>query len=144
MLLVSFGTTDNARTEYITFDVVDWHYPYNAIFGRGFLNKLNAAVHMGYMCMKIPTLHGLITIQRSQKAAGNIEQAIYKSLRNVNSVDSAQDEAPQPPQMPKGKTDLVDQEETKCIPLEDAVLDKKITIAVTVSKEEELQLLSAL
>jgi hypothetical protein len=34
-LLVSFGTPKNPRTEYITFDVVDMAYPYNAIFGRG-------------------------------------------------------------------------------------------------------------
>jgi hypothetical protein len=32
-LPVSFGTSENARTEYVTFDVVDLHYPYNAIFG---------------------------------------------------------------------------------------------------------------
>jgi hypothetical protein len=32
-LPVSFGTPKNPRTEYITFDVVDMLYPYNAIFG---------------------------------------------------------------------------------------------------------------
>jgi hypothetical protein len=31
-LLVSFGSLWNARTEYITFDVVDMHYPYKTIF----------------------------------------------------------------------------------------------------------------
>jgi hypothetical protein len=33
MLPVSFGTPKNPHTEYITFDVVDMLYPYNAIFG---------------------------------------------------------------------------------------------------------------
>jgi hypothetical protein len=47
-LLVSFGDQQNARTEYITFDVVDLYYPYNAIFGKEFANKFNAAIHMGY------------------------------------------------------------------------------------------------
>lgn len=42
-LPVSFGGQKNARTEYITFDVADLYYPYNAIFGRGFANKFNAA-----------------------------------------------------------------------------------------------------
>jgi hypothetical protein len=46
-LLVSFGGQENARNKYITFDVVDLYYPYNAIFGIGFANKFNAAVHMG-------------------------------------------------------------------------------------------------
>ena len=55
-LPVSFGTAENPRTEYITFDVVDLHYPYNAIFGRWFLNRFNAAAHMGYLCMKILAL----------------------------------------------------------------------------------------
>jgi hypothetical protein len=32
-LPVSFGTPQNHRTEYITFDVVDMLYPYNAVFG---------------------------------------------------------------------------------------------------------------
>jgi hypothetical protein len=31
---VSFDTQENLRTEYISFDVVDMHYPYNVIFGR--------------------------------------------------------------------------------------------------------------
>jgi hypothetical protein len=32
-LHVSFGTPRNPHTEYITFDMVDMLYPYNAIFG---------------------------------------------------------------------------------------------------------------
>jgi hypothetical protein len=61
-LPVSFGDQENARTEYVTFDIVDLYYPYNAIFGRGFANKFNMALHMGYLCMKMPTLHGIITV----------------------------------------------------------------------------------
>jgi hypothetical protein len=34
-LRVSFGDLDNARTENLTFDVVDIYHPYLAIFGRG-------------------------------------------------------------------------------------------------------------
>jgi hypothetical protein len=61
-LPVFFGGQENARIEYVTFDVVDLYYPYNAIFGRGFANKFNVAIHMGYLCMKMLTLHGTITI----------------------------------------------------------------------------------
>ena len=64
-LLVSFGGQENARTEYVTFDVVDLYYPYNAIFGRGFANKFNTTIHMGYLCMKMPALHGIITVHGS-------------------------------------------------------------------------------
>jgi hypothetical protein len=46
-LPVSFGTPQNPRTEYITFDVVDMLYPYNAIFGRDLLNTFEATLHLG-------------------------------------------------------------------------------------------------
>ena len=78
-LQVSFGGQENARTEYVTFDVVDLYYPYNVIFGRGFTNKFNVAIHMGYLCMKMLVLHGTIIVYDSQKEARNIERAFYKS-----------------------------------------------------------------
>ena len=52
---VSFGTMDNARTEQITFDLVDLYYPYYAIFARGIIKKFEAIIHQAYLCMKMPT-----------------------------------------------------------------------------------------
>jgi hypothetical protein len=52
-LPVSFDTPQNPRTEYITFDVVDMHYPYNTIFRRGLLNTFKAALHSGYLYLKV-------------------------------------------------------------------------------------------
>ena len=52
--LISFGSLSNAHIEYITFDVVDMSYPYNAIFGRGLLNTFEVALHSLYICLKIP------------------------------------------------------------------------------------------
>ena len=46
--------------------------------------------------------------------------------------------------MPKGKADLKDQEETKLVPLENAVPDKKVTIGDNLSKEEEVELIETL
>ena len=132
---VSFGGQENARTEYVTFDVVYLYYPYNAIFGRGFANKFNAAIHMGYLCMKMPALHRTITIYGSQNEARNIERAIYKSQRNINSIETAKSNLPEPLDMLKGKTDLKDQEETKSVPLEDVVPDRKVIIGGNLSKE---------
>jgi hypothetical protein len=42
LLHVSFVTLSNARTEYITLNVVDMSY--NAIFGRGLLNTFKVAL----------------------------------------------------------------------------------------------------
>ena len=46
--------------------------------------------------------------------------------------------------MLKGKTYLKDQEETKTVPLEDAVLNMKVTIVNNMSKEEEAELIKTL
>jgi hypothetical protein len=61
-LPVSFGDLDNARTETLIFDVVDIYHPYLAIFGRGFMNKFDAVMRQQFLCMKIPTPKGVITV----------------------------------------------------------------------------------
>ena len=94
--------------------------------------------------MKMPALHGTITVHSSQKEARNIERAIYKSQHNINSVEAAKSNAPEPLDMPKGKTDLKDQEETKSVPLENVVLDRKVTIRGNLSNEEEAELIETL
>jgi hypothetical protein len=137
-LSVSFGDQENARTEYVTFDIIDLYYPYNAIFDRGFANKLNMALHMGYLCMKIPALHGIITVHGNKKEARNIEKALYRSQRNINSVDI------EPSDMPKGPTSLKDQEDTRLVPLEQVVLDRQVTIGANLSAKEEEELINTL
>ena len=42
--------------------------------------------------------------------------------------------------MSNGKIDLKDQEETKLVPLEDVVPDRKVTIGGNLSKAEEIEL----
>jgi hypothetical protein len=137
-LPISFGDQENARTEYVTFDIVDLYYPYNAIFGRGFANKFNMALHMGYLCIKMPALHGIIIMHGSQKEARNIEKAIHTSQRNINSVDI------EPLDMPKGATSLKDQEDTKLVPLEQAVPDRQVIIGANLSAKEEEELINTL
>jgi hypothetical protein len=61
-LPLSFGTAPNTRSEQVTFDIVDMVYPYNAIMGRGSINKFEAAIHGLYLCMKILGPQGTITI----------------------------------------------------------------------------------
>jgi hypothetical protein len=64
---VSFGQDATMRTEVITFDVVDFIYPYNAIFGRNTINKFAAVIHQGYLRMKIPKAAGVISVYGSQE-----------------------------------------------------------------------------
>ena len=55
LLKVAFGTQEYKREEEILFDVVDIPYNYNAIFGRGTLNKFEAVSHHNYLKLKMPT-----------------------------------------------------------------------------------------
>lgn len=68
-LPVSFGRGLGTRTEQVTFDVIDLPYIYNAIMGRGSLNKFRAAVHRNYLCMKMPGPAGVITTRGDQLGA---------------------------------------------------------------------------
>jgi hypothetical protein len=61
-LPVLFGTPKNPRMDHITFNVVDMLYPYNAIFGRGLLNTFEAALHSGYLCLKIRATLSVISV----------------------------------------------------------------------------------
>jgi hypothetical protein len=83
-LSVLFGTPQNPRIEYITFDVIDILYPYNAIFGRGLLNTFEATLHSRYLCLKIPATFRVISIFNSQKDARNIEQGFAPDHKNVH------------------------------------------------------------
>jgi hypothetical protein len=88
-LPVSFGAIQNARTEYLSFNVVEMYYPYNGILGRGFLNKFEAIIHQAYMCVKIPATQGVITIWGHQNDGRNLERGRTPGQRNVNALDEA-------------------------------------------------------
>jgi hypothetical protein len=72
-LPISFNSHQNAWTKYVTFNVVEMHYPYNAILGRDFLNTFEAALHSAYHCLKEPAVLGALSIHGSQRDARNIE-----------------------------------------------------------------------
>jgi hypothetical protein len=83
-LSVSFGTPKPPRTEYITFDVVDMLYPYNAIFGQGLLNTFEATLHSAYLCLKVPATFSVIIVFDSQKEARNIKRSFTQGHKNVH------------------------------------------------------------
>ena len=85
-LPVSFGDTANARTEHITFDVVEMSYPYRAILGRGTINKFEAIVHQLYLCMKMPAPAGVITVRGDQQLARDIERGYTPGQKNVHNL----------------------------------------------------------
>jgi hypothetical protein len=70
-LPISSDSLRNAWIEYVTFDVVDMHYSYKPIFGRGLLNTFETTLHSTYLCLKVSGSLGVISIHGSRKDAIN-------------------------------------------------------------------------
>jgi hypothetical protein len=148
-LPVSFGTLSNARIEYITFDVVDIFYPYNTIFGRGFLNTFEAVLHSLYLYLKILATQGVISVHGNQKDAGNIEQGFAPGHRNVNCLQDGkkEDSTSITGKQNKGSFESKPIEpecEIKTVPLDPRVPDRMVTISQDLTLGEEKELLSFL
>jgi hypothetical protein len=142
-LPVSFGTPRNPRTEYITFDVIDMTYPYNAIFGRGLLNIFEAALHSPYLCLKVPATFGVISVFSSQQEARNIEKGFAPGHKNVHFLwEQSEQHETQPPAEYK-KANEVEGEFQK-VPLDPRVPDKIVCIDTKASKQEQAEILSFL
>jgi hypothetical protein len=88
-LPVSFEDLENARTESLTYDVVDIYHPYLAIFGRGFMNKFDAVIRQQFLCMKMPAPKGVIIVFGNQQEARNIEKGHTPGQTNVYELKTA-------------------------------------------------------
>jgi hypothetical protein len=60
---VTFGTSENYRTEFLRFEVANFDCGYNAIIGRPGLAKFMAIPHYTYMILKMPGPQGIITVR---------------------------------------------------------------------------------
>jgi hypothetical protein len=149
-LLVSFDSLHNARAEYITFDVVDMHYPYNAIFGRGLLNTFKAALHSTYLCLNVPANLGVISVHGSQKDVSNIEKGFASGHSNVNCLQDEKIESCNDIGATKSRESFASKPaielecKTKKVPLDSRVPDKTVMISQDLSPTEEVELLSFL
>jgi hypothetical protein len=149
-LRVSFGTPKNPRIEFITFDIVDMLYPYNAIFGRGLLNTFEAALHLAYLCLKISATFRVISIYGSLQEARNIEKGFTLGHKNVHFLredpkqsntftDQQKVEAPA-----ECKKAIEAKGEFKKVPLDPRVQDIIVCIGVEESQQEQAELLAFL
>jgi hypothetical protein len=92
---VSFEEGKKVRTETITFDVVNMDYPYTAIFGRGFTNKFEVTIKQSYLCMKMPSPFGVITVHGDQLASRRIEGRPIPEYSLINDVTKKKQEEEQ-------------------------------------------------
>jgi hypothetical protein len=142
VLPVSFGTVQNARTEYLSFDVVEMYYPCNGILGRGFLNKFEAVIHQAYLCMKISATLGVITIWGHQNDGRNLEKGRTPGQQNVHALDEAveSNEVEKQPKADREKVNMQPDCDTKRALLDALVLDQTVVIGSDLSADEEANL----
>jgi hypothetical protein len=74
-LLVTFGTEENFRTEYLIFEVADFRSSYHNIFRRPMLTKFMAIPHHTYLIMKMLPPNGIISILGDIMVSYNCESA---------------------------------------------------------------------
>jgi hypothetical protein len=138
-LLVSFGTPKNPHIEYITFDIADMPYPYNAMFGRGLLNTFEAALHSTYLCLKIPAAFGVISVFGSQQEARNIEKGFAPGHKNVHFLWEQSEQCETQPPVECKKVIAVEGEFQK-VSLDPIVLDKIVCIGTEARQQEQAEL----
>jgi hypothetical protein len=83
---VSFTEGEKVHTETIAFDIVNMDYTYTAIFGRGVLNKFEMVIKQSYLCMKMPSPFGIITVHGDQAASRRIEGKPIPGYSLINEV----------------------------------------------------------
>jgi hypothetical protein len=66
---VTFGTSENYKTEFLRFKVTSFDCGYNAIIGRPGLAKFMAIPHYSYMILKMPGPQGIITVRANFQGA---------------------------------------------------------------------------
>jgi hypothetical protein len=145
-LPLSFGVAPNARSEQITFDIVDMVYPYNAIMGRGSINKFESAIHELYLCMKISGPQGAITVYGNQQTARNIERDFVPGQRNVHCLTTYREvsEATRPAANDHEKAQLQSNDGTKTVPLDPATPKQTVIISEDLTSQDEEKLISCL
>jgi hypothetical protein len=145
-LPVSFGVAPNARSEHVTFDIVDMVYPYNAIMGRGSINKFEAAIHRLYLCMKIPGPQGVITVYENQQTARNIERDFVPGQRNVHCLTMQREvpEATRPAANEHEKAQLQSNDGTKIVPFDPVMPKQTVIISEDLTSQDEEKLISCL
>jgi hypothetical protein len=74
-LPVTFGTEENFRTKYLTFEVADFRSSYHAIFERPMLDKFMVIPHHTYLIMKMPAPNEILSVLGDIMVSYNCESA---------------------------------------------------------------------
>jgi hypothetical protein len=148
-LNLTFGEGNTQRTELITFGVVDIAYPYNAIFGCNSIIKFAVVINQAFLCMKIPTAGGVITILGNQEEARRCEDNAACAMKNVHAIEAdnndGEDEEATPLNSEQHDKDgVMPAEHTKKVLLCEDVPNRTVTIGKGLEEAEESRLIQFL
>jgi hypothetical protein len=135
-MFVTFGYVHNTRSKQVVFDIIDMEYPYNAIIGRGTLNAFEAILHPTYLCMKIPSEQGPITVHGGQEAARRAEGSWTdsKATHNIDGVEACQ-------QYKHKREKDASTDQPKPMLLCEDIADQRVLLGSQLSHEQEKTLL---
>jgi hypothetical protein len=74
-LPVTFGTEENFRIEYLTFEIAHFRSSYHAIFERPMIAKFMAIPHHTYLIMKMSAPNGILSVLGDIMVSYNCESA---------------------------------------------------------------------
>jgi hypothetical protein len=89
VLLVTFGTWENYRTEFIKFEVANFESSYHAILGRPALAKFMAVPHYVYLLLKMPGQSGVLTLQGDLKKSYDCNQEAIQYASTTRAPDAS-------------------------------------------------------
>jgi hypothetical protein len=105
---ITFGYVNNTRTKESIFEIVDMEFSYIAIIGRETINIFEAILHLAYLCMKIPSNQGVISVYGSQEAARR-EEGTQQEPKIVYNIDEAEVQVQESENLVKEKASSTDQ-----------------------------------
>jgi hypothetical protein len=81
-LPITFGTKENFRIEYLTFEVVDFCSSNHAILARPMLAKFMAIPHHTYLIMKMPAPNGILFVLGDIMVSYNCESSTVELTKD--------------------------------------------------------------
>lgn len=118
-------------------------YPYTAIFGRGFTNKFEVVIKQNYLCMKMPSPFGTITVHRDQLTSRWIEGNPIPGYSLINKVTKKKQEEEQDHEKtmaPRAEA----AEDTEKTPLSKSMPDKSVHIGTDLTAQDKQELVEFL
>jgi hypothetical protein len=111
---------------------------------------IQSSPSLAYICLKVPTALGVISIHGSRKDTRNIQQGFSPSHRNVNYLQDEKTESCNDTSTTKSKEGFISKPaiepecETKRVPLDPRVPNRIVLISQDLTPDEETKLLSFL